>query len=139
MPVHPPRLLGRRGLWAGGCGVEVADQQLLLELRGPRDRLAGAVEHEGVAVEDELVLAADQSAEGDADAVLAGALGEQALALQPLPGVVGRGGDVDDQLGPGPGLLGWLGGRAPRGPRRPSRRRAWPPTSMTAPAGPAVK
>ena len=57
-----------------------------------------AVEHEGVPVEDQLVLTAYQPAEGDAGAVLARALGEQPLALQALAGVVGRGGDVDDQL-----------------------------------------
>ncbi len=60
----------------------LAHQQLLLELRGARDRRAGRVEDEGVAVEDELVLAPDHPAEGDVGAVLAGALREQALALQ---------------------------------------------------------
>ena len=68
------------------------------------------VEHERVAVEDELVLAADERAEGDRAEVVAGALGEHPLALEALAGVVGRGGDVDDQRRAGARLVG--GGRA---------------------------
>ncbi len=72
--------------------------------------LPGVVDDAGVTVEHELVLPSHQPAEGDAGEVVAGALGEHALSLGPLAGVVGGGGDVDDQRGAGEGLLG--GGRA---------------------------
>ncbi len=86
-------------------------------------------------VEDELVLAADEPAEGDAGDVLARALGEHPLALGALAGVVGGGGDVDDQRRAGERLL--AGGR----PGLPDvladgqadARAA--PSSITAPAG----
>ena len=66
-----------------------------------------------VPVEDELVLAAHETAEGDAGDVVAGALGEHALALDALAGVVGGGGDVDDQRRARQRLLA---GRRPRLP-----------------------
>ena len=50
-------------LGRGGVEVDLADQQLLLELRGAREQRAGVVDDERVAVEDELVLAADERAE----------------------------------------------------------------------------
>ena len=90
----------QRSRWrlGGGSGeIELAHKHVLLELRGASDRRAGGVEHEGVTVEDELVLTADQRAEGDVRAVLASALRKQTLALQALAGVVGGGGDVEDQ------------------------------------------
>ncbi len=86
----------RRG---GRLEVDVAHEQLLAELRGARDRRAGVVDHARVPVEHELVLAADEPAEGDAREVLSRALGEHVLALGALAGVVGRGGDVEDQRG----------------------------------------
>ena len=100
--------------------------------------LAVVVDHERVAVEDELVLAADERAEGDRAAVVARALGEHLLALEPLAGVVGRGGDVDDQRarprsassrGRRPGLPDVLADREPDGDavdldQRRRRRRA---------------
>ncbi len=61
--------------------VDVAHQQLLAELRRAGDRRAGVIDDARVPVEDELVLAADEPAEGDAGEVVAGALGEHALAL----------------------------------------------------------
>ena len=55
------------------------------------------VENEALAVEDQLVLAADQVAEGEVGAVGAGEAGEQLLALAALAAVVGRAGGVGDQ------------------------------------------
>ena len=49
------------------------------------------------AVEDELVLPADEAAERDGREVVARALGEHPLAPQPLARVKRRGGDVHDQ------------------------------------------
>ena len=64
-----------------GLEVDVAHEQLLTELGRARDRLAAVVHDERVAVEDEFVLASDERAEGHASQVVAGALGEHALAL----------------------------------------------------------
>ena len=81
--------------------IDVADQQLLLELGRAREQRAGVVDDEGVPVEDQLVLAADQRAEGERGSVLARALADHQLALEPLAGVVGGGREVDDQRGTG--------------------------------------
>jgi len=51
-----------------------------------------------VAVEDKLVLAADEVAEGECGPVGAGAIGEHLLSLGALAPVIGGGGWVDDQL-----------------------------------------
>ena len=77
--------------------VDVADQQLLLELRGTGQQRAGVIDDERMAVEDEFILAADQRAEGERGGVLAGALAHHLLALAALAGVVGGGGEVHDQ------------------------------------------
>ena len=53
------RAVRRRRRVADRRKIEVADEHILRELSGARDRGAGRVEHEGVAVEHELVLAAD--------------------------------------------------------------------------------
>jgi len=66
-----------------------------------------------VAVEDQLVLAAHQPAEGDVGDVVARPLGEHPLALGALADVVGGGGDVDDQGGPGEGLVAGRGAGLP--------------------------
>ena len=50
-----------------------------------------------MAVEDELVLTADEAAEGEGRAVLAGSTTEHHLPLDALAGVVGRGREVEDQ------------------------------------------
>ena len=92
----------------GGRGVDVADDQLLVELGAARHQLAVLVDHEAVAVEDELVLAADQVAEHD--------VGEASPA---------RAGSASARAG-----RPCRGGRArPRCSRSPRRRRAprrWP-------------
>ncbi len=72
--------LGRRGV-----EVDVADQQLLLELRRAGDQRAGVVDDERVAVEDELVLAADQRAERERGDVLARPLDHHRSRSSPLP------------------------------------------------------
>ena len=51
--------------------VEIDDEQILLERPGPADALALFVEHEGLAVEDQLVLSADAVDEGQAREVVA--------------------------------------------------------------------
>ncbi len=95
------------------CRVDRRDEQLLLELPCARDHLALVVDHERVAVEDELVLAADERAEGDRADVVARALDEHPLALEPLARVVRRGGDVHEHGRAGARLVG---GRRPRLP-----------------------
>ncbi len=64
-------------------------------------------------VEEQLVLAADKPAESDRDAIFAGSLGEHALALGALAGVVGGCGDVDDQPRAVGRLLGGRGAGQP--------------------------
>ena len=87
----------RLGQLARPGGGELANEQLLLELGGAGDHLAGRVDDDAVAVEDELILAADQVAEGEAGAAFAGALGEHRFALATLAAVVGRARRVGDQ------------------------------------------
>ena len=92
---------------------------------GPRAmQLAVLVDDEAVAVEDELVLAADEVAEDDVGEVVTGTLDQHALALAALAHVVRGRRDVHDHLGPGEGLLA---GRRTRLPdvladREPERR-----------------
>ena len=78
--------------------VEVDDQQSLLEPRRPGDHLALVVEHDRVAVEDQLVLAADEVAEGEIRRVVPRPRDEHLLAVLGLADVEGRGREVDDQL-----------------------------------------
>src|SRR3954469_21140158 len=93
-----------------GAGVDGADGERLLELRPARDDVALTVDRHAVAVEHELVLAADHVAEQDDRRVVAGALDQHALALERLAGVVRRGRQVHDPL-PARERLG-RGGRA---------------------------
>ena len=90
-------------------GVDGAERERLLELRRARDDLAVLVDRHAVAVEDELVLAADHVAEQHRGEVVARALDEHPLALGALARVVGRGREVHDHLGAGERLGG--GGR----------------------------
>ena len=94
--------------------VDVAHEQLLAELGRPRERRVRCGRcTTGVPVEDELVLAADEGAEGDAGDVVAGSLGEHPLALGALAGVVGGGRDVEDQRRAGERLLAGRWSRLP--------------------------
>ena len=91
---------GRRGV-----RVDVAEQQVLGELRRARDHVAVVVADERVAVEDQLVLPADQRAERDRRERVRGALRDHPLAAQALADLVGRRGDVDDQRRAGERLV----------------------------------
>ena len=82
-----------------GVEVDVRDQQLLFELSAAGEHAAFGVAHERVAVEHELVLAADRVQVGDGDQVVGGARGDHARPVEGLPAVVGRGVDVDAELG----------------------------------------
>ena len=62
--------------------------QLLVELLAAGDQLAVLVDHQAVAVEDQLVLAADQVAEHDLGEAVAGPLDQHPLALDALAPVV---------------------------------------------------
>ena len=96
-----------------GAEVERADGDRLLELRGAGDDRAGVVDRDAVAVEDELVLAADGVAEQHRHEAVARPLAEHPLALRALAVVVRGGRQVDDDLGAGERLGG---GRRPRLP-----------------------
>ncbi len=111
---HHRRHLARRRPRAGvaqargprGLDVDVAHQELLGELRRAGDHVAVVVDHERVTVEDQLVLAADERAEGHRGEAVARALGDHLLALAALAGLVGRGGDVEHQPRAGQRLVG---------------------------------
>ena len=100
----PPDRLGR---------VEVDHEQELLETGRPRDHLTLVVEHDGVAVEDELVLAADEVAEGEVGGVVARAGDEHLLAILGLADVEGGRREVDEQLGAGERQVGGRWARLP--------------------------
>ena len=78
--------------------VDVDHEQRLLEPRRPRDHDALVVDHARVAVEEELVLAADGVAEREVARVVARASDEHLLALALLADVERRRGDVRQQL-----------------------------------------
>ena len=106
-----PRLAqARRG---GGLEVDIAHEQLCAELPRAGDRLTGVVDHTRVPIEQEFILAADETAEGDAGEVVARPLREHALALQALARVVGGRRDVHDQGRSRERLLGGGGTRLP--------------------------
>ena len=94
--------------------VEVDDEQVLGELLRARDEVTALVEHHRRAVEDELVLAADEVHVDDRDRRVGGARREHRLALAEPARVVRRRVDVDDELGAAGGLGEDRAGRAPR-------------------------
>ena len=94
-------------------GIDVDDEQLLLEAGGARDHLAFVVEHDRVAVEDQLVLPADRVAERDEARVVARAHLQHLLALAVLADVERRRGDVRDQLRAGEREIGRRRSRLP--------------------------
>ena len=108
--------------------VEVDDEQRLLEARRPREDLALVVEHDRVAVEEELVLAADEVAEREVGGVVARARDEHLLAVLRLADVERRRGEVDEQLGAGEREVGRRRARLPDvlADRRPDQRVAEP-------------
>ena len=79
-------------------GLDVDDEQRLLEPRRAREHLALVVEHDRVPVEDELVLPADGVDEGDVADVVARAGRKHLLSLALLADVERRRGDVDEEL-----------------------------------------
>ncbi len=93
---HPVARVTQPGR-SDGLDVDGAQQQRLLELRRAGQHAPAVVDDERVAVEDELVLAADLGAERHGAEVVLGALGDHPLARDALPGLVGRRRDVDDQ------------------------------------------
>ena len=80
--------------------LHVDDEQVLLEPGRPCDHLAGFVEDDRVPVEDELVLAADEVAEGEVGARVTRPGDEHLLALLGLADVVRRRREVHDELAP---------------------------------------
>ena len=78
--------------------VEVDDEERFLEARGSSEHLAFVVEHDGVTVEQQLVLAADEVAESEVRGVVPGARHQHLLAVFGLADVVRRRREVDEQL-----------------------------------------
>ena len=115
-------------------GSIVATSSSSRELGGAGDHRAVVVDDHRVAVEDELVLAADEVAERDRGEGVAGPLREHALALAALARVVGRGREVDDHAWRRPAPRRTAAARAPRCPRRSSGRSTAPSSSISAAA-----
>ncbi len=90
--------------------VDVDHEKLLLEPGGAREHLALVVEHDGVAVEDQLVLAADRVAEREEARVVARTHAQHLFTLPVLADVERRRGDVRDQVSAGQREVG---GRRP--------------------------
>ena len=104
-----------------GDGLDVDDEEVLLETRRAGDDLAGVVQDDRVPVEDELVLAAHEVAEREVGARVARPGDEHLLPLLGLADVERRRGEVDDELRSrerevgrrGPGLPDVLADRDP--------------------------
>ena len=107
-----------------GPDVDVDDEQVLGELRAARDELPALVEQHRRAVEDELVLAADEVHVDERHRRVGGTRREHRLALAQAARVVRRRVDVDDELGAGRGLREDRARRAPRVLADRDRRRA---------------
>ena len=97
VPQAPSHGLGR---------LDVDDEQRLFEAGAAGDQVTFLVEHERMAVEDQLVLAADGVAEGDETGVVARAGGEHLLALAIAEDVERRGREVGQDLRAGESELG---------------------------------
>ena len=89
-----------------GGGVDIGNEERLLEGRRPGDDVPVLVEHERVAVEDELVLTADRVHERDPAHVVTSPDGEHLLPLAALADVERRRGDVGDDVRPGEREIG---------------------------------
>ena len=94
-------------------GLDVDDEQRLLESRRARDDLALVVEDARVPVEDQLVLAADGVAERDEGRVVARARHEHLLALDLASDMERRRADVHEQLRAGEREIGRRRSRLP--------------------------
>src|SRR6266576_1335029 len=117
MPIGAPRggpvaRIAQPGRRRGG-EVDIAHQQLLLELPGTRDRAPGVVDDARMPVEDEFILPAHEGAEGHAGHVVTSTLRKHAFALASLARVIRRGGDVDEQCGTCERLVARGGTRLP--------------------------
>ena len=93
--------------------VDGRDRERLLELRRAGEHAALVVDQQRVAVEHELVLPADEVRERDRGEVVAGALDEHLLALEPLAPVIWRAGRVQQQRRARLGLVGRRRARHP--------------------------
>src|SRR6185312_9740521 len=95
---RPPPGLAEPAPHRGGR-VEVDEEQRFLEPRRPREHLALAVEHDRVAIEDQLVLPPDRVDERDEAGCVPGTLLEHLLTLAVLADVERRRRHVQEQLG----------------------------------------
>ncbi len=90
----------------GGRGWEVGDEEVFFEVFGLGDDVALGVEEDGVAVEDEFVVAADLVDVGDGEVPAASLVGEEFVAVVVFSEYEGGGGDVEEELGAGVGECG---------------------------------
>src|SRR5215216_6310958 len=93
--------------------VQIHDQQIFLELAGPRHKPALGVEDDRVAVEDELVLAAREVAKEHVATVIRSPHTQHPFPGGSLPPVVRGGRDVEEDASPAEGLLAGRTTRVP--------------------------
>ena len=79
--------------------VDVGNHQIFFKRAAARDDAAVFAYDHAVAVEDQLVLAADQIAIRQRNCVIFGAGAQHTFTVSDLAGVVGRGRYVDDEVG----------------------------------------
>src|SRR5262249_30889650 len=78
--------------------VDVGDNQVLFKRLAAPDDVTRLVDHQAVAVKDQLVLTADQIAVGESHGVIFGPRAEHALAIGALIRMEGGSRDIDDQV-----------------------------------------
>src|SRR4030042_837191 len=93
--------------------VKVGYDQIFFELFAPGDELSFFVQNQAAAVEDKLVLPADQVIKSENSHAVRGAGGNHPLAVAAFTEVIGRGADVEDNLGAGVSLCGGGPGLVP--------------------------
>ena len=79
--------------------VEIDDDQVFLELFAACDEIAIFIEHETVSIKYQFVLSADKVVVNNDNHIIGSARCQHPLAPAPFPGVIGRRGYVDDDLG----------------------------------------
>ncbi|MBT9165896.1 MAG: hypothetical protein DDT25_00558 [Chloroflexi bacterium] len=84
--------------------VQVYNEKVLLELLGARDGFTTPIQYHAASVEDQLVLTAHQIGVSQDHRVFGGPMAEHLLSEVSLPGMIGRGADVQYHLGSGRGL-----------------------------------
>ena len=129
---------GDRNGDAAGVAIEFNQERALLEGRRALHDIGGGIHHEGVAVEDQLVLPADHVQVHERQLHIQHRVARDAFALPLLVQLIGRGVDHDEQFGAGIACAARRQ-RIPRCPRRSRMPTRNPLHSTTVACEPPVK